>query len=122
MITDKEAREAAIKIKEYCSTRKNCGSCVFGGDCITDGMRPSDWCIETEALSDMERRFAGKALERGFDMVTIDYDADGRHVFIYDKAQPLRYEFLRADSFPSLHNAGDYSLRDMIRGTYDLQN
>ena len=114
MITNKEAREAAIKIKEYCSTRKNCGSCIFVSRCITDYMRPSDWCIETEAFSDMERRFAGKALERGFDIVNIDYDADGRHVFIYDAKNPLRYEFLRADSFPSLYNAGDYSLRDMI--------
>ena len=114
MITDREVREAAIKIKEYCYTRKNCGSCIFVSRCITDYMRPSDWCIETEASSDMERRFARKALERGFDMVNIDYDADGRHVFIYDKAQPLRYEFLRADSFPSLHNVGDYSLREIM--------
>ena len=41
-------------------------------------------------------------------------NTDGRHVFIYDAKNPERCEFLRVDSFPSLYNAGDYSLRDMI--------
>lgn len=112
MITDREVREAILKLKQYC-LEHNCKNCQFENNCI-DGMYPCDWRIEPETPSDMERSFARKAIERCYDIVNIDYDADGRHVFIYDAKNPGRYEFLRADSFPSLYNAGDYSLRDMI--------
>ena len=112
MITDREVREAILKLKQYC-LEHNCKHCQFENNCI-DGVYPGDWHIEPETPSDMERSFARKAIEHGYDIVNINYDADGRHVFIYDAKNPGRYEFLRADSFPSLHNAGDYSLRDMI--------
>lgn len=114
MITDREVREAILKLKQYC-LEHNCKHCQFENNCI-DGVYPSDWHIEPETPSDMERSFARKAIEHGYDIVNINYDADGRHVFIYDAKNPGRYDFLRADSFPSLHNAGDYSLRDMIKG------
>lgn len=65
MITDKEAREAAQKIKEYCWQNKNCGNCIFcNNDCSFFSEEiPANWCIETEALSDVERTFAIKEME-----------------------------------------------------------
>ena len=78
MITDREVREAILKLKQYC-LEHNCKNCQFENNCI-DGMYPGDWRIEPETLSDMERSFARKAIERCYDIVNIDYDADGRHV------------------------------------------
>lgn len=114
MITDREVREAILKLKQYC-LEHNCKHCQFENNCI-DGVYPGDWYIEPETPSDMERSFARKAIEHGYDIVNINYDADGRHVFISNKAQPLQCEFLRADSFPSLHDPGSYLLYEIANG------
>lgn len=116
MITEKEAREAARKIKNYCWQNEDCRSCIFHtSECALYEVNvPAHWYIKPDAPSDMERAFAKKVLERDYDTVNVDYDADGRHVLIYKKELPQHYEILRADSFPSLQHAGIYPLRDMI--------
>lgn len=48
MITDKEAREAVLKLKKYCKEYDNCARCVFEYNCIDNDTYPADWCVKTE--------------------------------------------------------------------------
>lgn len=117
----REAREAAIKLKEYCNLKLGCSSCCFSislidGGCLIGDNIPSSWCLEAEAPSDMERRFAKRMLSEGFDYVNLDFDMDGRHITVCDSNKPDIGLILSSDSFGCLLDAGDYSLRSIVDG------
>lgn len=48
MITDKEAREAVLKLKQYCKECDNCARCIFEYNCIDNDTYPAGWCVEAE--------------------------------------------------------------------------
>ena len=115
----REAREAAIKLKEYCNLKTGCSSCCFSmtdGGCLIGDNIPSSWHLEAYAPSDMERRFAKYKLNEGFDYVNLDFDMDGRHVTVCDSNKPDIGLILSSDSFGCLLDAGDYSLRSIVDG------
>lgn len=115
----REAREAAIKLKEYCNLKTGCSSCGFSmidGGCLISDNIPSSWHLEAYAPSDMERRFAKRKLDEGFDYVNLDFDMDGRHVTVCDSNKPDIGLILSSDSFGCLLDAGDYSLRSIVDG------
>lgn len=64
----------------------------------------------------MERRFAKRMLNEGFDYVNLDFDMDGRHVTVCDSNKPDIGLILSSDSFGCLLDAGDYSLRSIVDG------
>lgn len=115
----REAREAAIKLKQYCNIYFGCDSCCFSmidGGCLIGYSVPGNWHLEAGAPSDMERRFANRMLNEGFDYVNLDFDMDGRHVTVCDSNKPDIGLILSSDSFGCLLDAGDYSLRSIVDG------
>lgn len=117
----REAREAAIKLKEYCNLKSWCSSCCFSislidGGCLISDNIPSSWHLEAYAPSDMERSFAKRKLNEGFDYVNLDFDMDVRHVTVCDSNKPDIGLILSSDSFGCLFDAGDYSLRSIVDG------
>lgn len=48
MITNKEAREAVLKLKQYCKECDNCARCIFEYNCIDNDTYPADWCVKAE--------------------------------------------------------------------------
>lgn len=118
MISNNEAREAAIKLKQYCNMKPGCKDCCFAmidGGCLIGENTPSNWYLEAEAPSDMERRFAKRMLNDGFDYVNIDYDMDGRHATLLGPKHQIGV-MLHADSFHCLLDAGNYSLQSIMNG------
>lgn len=115
----REAREAAIKLKQYCNIYFGCGSCRFAmtyGGCLIGYSVPGNWHLEADAPSDMERRFAKRMLNEGFDYVNLDFDMDGRHVTVCDSNKPDRGCILSSDSFGCLLDAGNYLLQSIVDG------
>lgn len=115
----REAREAVIKLKQYCNIYFGCDSyCFFmiDGSCLIGYSVPGNWHLKADAPSDMERCFAKRKLNEGFDYVNLDFDMDGRHVTVCDSNKPDISLILSSDSFGCLLDAGDYSLRSIVDG------
>lgn len=119
MISNKEAREAAMKVKQYCLERENCERCMLGNNCI-DGEHPGNWYIEPECLPDDERDFAKQLLSDGYIYINIDFDADGRHVVAVNNIKKnMPGKILRPDDFPSLVEPANYMLSTLVKGYID---
>lgn len=118
MISNKEAREAAVKLKQYCLERRRCDSCVIYNSCI-DEERPANWYIEPEYLSDDECNFAKQLLDEGFIYINIDFDADGRHVEALKTSNPMPGKILKPDDFPSLVEPANYMLSTLAKEYID---
>ena len=120
MISNKEVREAAKKIKQYCLEQENCDRCPLENNCI-DGERPCNWYIEPEYLylPDDERNFAKQLLDEGFIYINIDFDVDGRHVEAYRIEKTMSGRILRPDDFPSLIEPANYMLSTLAKGYID---
>ena len=86
------------------------------GGCLIGDNIPRSWYLEAAAPSDMERRFAKRKLNEGFDYVNLNFDMDGRHVTVCDSNKPDIGCILSSDSFGCLLDAGDYSLRSIVDG------
>lgn len=107
MISNKEAREAANKLKQYCLERENCE-------------RPGNWYIEPECLPDDERDFAKQLLSDGYIYINIDFDADGRHVVAVNNIEKsMPGKILRPDDFPSIVEPANYMLSTLVKGYID---
>lgn len=89
---------------------------MIDGGCLIGYSVPGNWCLEAEAPSDMERRFAKYKLNEGFDYVNLDFDMDGRHVTVCNSNKPDIGLILSSDSFGCLLDAGDYSLQSIVDG------
>ena len=48
MITNKEAREAVLKLKQYCEECDNRARCIFEYNCIENDTYPADWYVKAE--------------------------------------------------------------------------
>lgn len=119
MISNKEVREAAQKIKQYCLDRENCERCILENNCI-DGERPGNWYIEPEILPDDECNFAKQLLNDGYIYINIDFDADGRHVVAVNKIEKaMPGKILRPDDFSSLVEPANYMLSTLAKGHVD---
>ncbi len=119
MISNKEAREAAIKLKQYCLERRMCDGCVIYNSCI-DEERPANWYIEPECLSDDECNFAKQLFNDGYIYINIDFDADGRHVVAVNNIEKsMPGKILRPDDFPSLVEPANYMLNTLVKGYID---
>ena len=115
----REVREAALKIKQYCNIKYGCEDCYFSmtdGGCLIRHSVPGNWHLEADAPSDMERRFAKRMLNEGFDYVNLNFDIDGRHVTVYDSNRPDRGKILTEYSFDCLIDPGNYLLQSIVDG------